>query len=206
MVLSGMILLQNVAERIVGRYLATLPGTEATSGLENASLRARGIDLTYVVQGESRSVKVKPDVYFGTDPAKIADRNLSLYREDVGRCALQAVADSSTRDPGWILTSEADEIFYYYLALLQPEDQIRALVSEPDEVFFSRLEVERDDLLVLPMGAMRAWFAEQAERCPSRPVAQGDLSAWYRLVPRAEIERTVLGATDRGSIFHSLAR
>ena len=200
-----MVLLQAVAERIVGRYLASLPDTEVVPASENHSVGDRGVDLRYVSQGERRSVKVKPDVYFGTDPLKVADRSLSLYREDVGRCALQAVADSSTRDRGWIFTSEADEIFYYYLAISQPEDQVRALFAEPDEAFFSRLEVERDDLLVLPMAATRAWFAEQAERSPSRPVAHGDSSAWYRLVPRVEIEREVRGAADRGPIFGSLA-
>ena len=206
MLLSGTGLLQVVAERIVGSYLASQPGTEVVSSSDDPALRATGVDLTYSSQGELRSVKVKPDVYFGTDPVKIADRSLSLYREDVGRCALQAIADSSTRDPGWILTSEADEIFYYYLAIPQNEDQVRALVSEPDEVFFSRLLVERDDLLVLPMAATRAWFAERAERCPSRPVLHGERSAWYRLVPRAEIEGAVSGAYDRGPVFSGLAR
>jgi hypothetical protein len=199
-------LLQAVAERIISGYLTSLPGVEVVPVSADRSLRVRGVDAAYDVQGERRSVKIKPDVYFGSDPAKVADRNLSLYREDAGRCALQAVADSSTRAPGWIFTSEADEIFYYYLAITQPEDRIRDLLSAPDEVFYSGLSVERDDLLVLPMDATRAWFTEQAERCPSRPVAHGSFSAWYRLVPRAEIQNAVRGTTDRGAIFGSLAR
>ena len=206
MLLSGMVLLQAVAERIVGRYLASLPGTEVIPLAARHSLAGRGVDLVYVVQGEQRGVKVKPDVYFGSDPAKVADRNLSFYREDAGGCALQAVADSPNRDPGWILTSDADEIFYYYLGIAQPEDQVRALLAEPDEVFFSRLKVERDDLLVLPMATTRAWFAQNAERCPSRPVALGEHSAWYRLARRAEVESAVRGASDRGPIFGGLLR
>jgi len=206
MLLSGMVLLQAVADRIVGRYLASLPGTEVIPVAERHSLGGRGVDLVYVVQGEQRSVKVKPDVYFGSDHAKIADRSLSLYREDAGGCALQAVADSPNRDPGWILTSDADEIFYYYLAIAQPEDQVRALLTEPDEILFSQLKVERDDLLVLPMAATRTWFAENAERYPSRPVALGEYSAWYRLVSRAEVESAVRGASDRGPIFGGLVR
>ena len=111
-------------------------------------------------------MKIKPDVYYGSDPAKVADRNLSLYREDAGRCALQAVADSSTREPGWILTSDADDIYYYYLAIAQPEDQVRALLDGSEETFFSGLKVERDDLLVLPMAATRAWFVRAGRAQP----------------------------------------
>jgi hypothetical protein len=201
-----MTLLHTVSERIIRAYLASLPGVEVAPSSAGRSAGELGVDITYVLQGERRKVKVKPDVYFGSDPAKIADRSLSFYREDAGRCALQAVADSSTRAPGWIFTSDADEIFYYYLAITQPEEQVSELLSAPDEVFFSRLRVERDDLLVLPMVATRAWFAEQAERCPSRPVAHGDFSAWYRLIPRAEIEAGVGGTVDRGAIFGNLAR
>jgi hypothetical protein len=204
--LKGMPLLHAVSERIIRAYLASLPGVEVAPSSAGHSAGELGVDVTYVLQGERRKVKVKPDVYFGSDPAKIADRSLSFYREDAGRCAIQAVADSSTRAPGWIFTSDADEIFYHYLAITQPEEQVSELLSATDEVFFPSLKVERDDLLVLPMVATRVWFAEQAERCPSRPVAHGDFSAWYRLIPRAEIEAGVGGATDRGAIFSSLAR
>jgi hypothetical protein len=202
--LKGMTLLQAVSERIIRAYLASLPGVEVASSPNGHSAGEHGVDVTYIAQGDRRKVKVKPDVYFGSDHAKIADRSLSFYREDAGRCALQAVADSSTRAPGWIFASDADEIFYHYLAITQPEEQVSELMSASDEVFFSRLDVERDDLLVLPMAATRAWFAEQAERSPSRPVAHGDFSAWYRLIPRAEIEAGVGGAMDRGAIFGSL--
>ena len=123
-----------------------------------------------------------------------------------GLIALQAVADSSTRDPGWIYTSEADEVFYYYLAISQSEDEVRALFAEPDESFFAGLKVDRDDLLVLPLAPARAWFAERAERYPSRPVAFEGYSAWYRLVPRAEIQNALSGVTDRGPIFGGLGR
>jgi len=205
MLMRGMSLLQAVAERIVRGYLASLPGVEVLPASDEGSQGKSGVDVTYISIGERRNVKIKPDVYFGSDLAKVKDRTLSLYREDVGRCAIQAVANSSTRAPGWIYTSEADEIFYYYLAISQPEDRVRELLSEPDDGFFSRLQVDRDDLLVLPMAEMRAWFAEQSERCPSRPVAHGDFSAWYRLVPRAEIESSIRGAADRGSIFGGLA-
>jgi hypothetical protein len=200
--MRGMALVQAVAERIIGSYLATLPDTEVVAVSDHGET---GVDLAFVSRGVRTRVKVKPDVYFGSDPVKIADRSLTFYREDAGRCALQAVADSTTRDPGWIITSDADAIYYYYLVISQPEDDVRVLLGESDEAFFAGLKVDRDDLLVLPMVATRAYFAEQAERSPSRPVAHGERSAWYRLVPRAEIESAVRGATDRGPIFGGLA-
>ncbi len=205
MVLKGTPLLHAVADRIVGRYLSALPDTQVVPSPEG-SAAGRGADLVYVSNGVRRVVKVKPDAYFGTDPAKIADRSLSFYRQDAGLIALQAVADSSTRDPGWIYTSEADEVFYYYLAISQSEDEVRALFAEPDESFFAGLKVDRDDLLVLPLAPARAWFAERAERYPSRPVAFEGYSAWYRLVPRAEIQNALRGVTDRGPIFGGLGR
>ena len=205
MLLSGVVLLQAVAERVLARYLALSPGTEVAPVAEPDSLRRRGIDLAYVAQGERRTAKVKPDVYFGTDLSKIDDRSLTFYRQNAGRCALQVIADSVTHDSGWVFTSEADELFYYYVAILQDEAEVRELLSEDDEHFFSHLQVERDDLLVLPMGRVRAWFAEHAIRYPSRPVSLGESSAWYRLVPRAEIESAVPGIEDRGPIFANLS-
>ena len=127
MLLSGMVLLQAVAERIIGRYLEGLPGTEVVPADGYHSLGGRGADLVYVCDGRRTSVKVKPDSYFGTDATKVRERAWSFYREDAGVCALEAVAGSSMRDPGWMFTSDADEIFYYYLAIGQPEDEVRAL-------------------------------------------------------------------------------
>ena len=205
MLLSGMVLLQAVAERIIARYLEGIPGVQVEPADGYHSLGGRGADLVYVADGQRTSVKIKPDSYFGTDANKVRERAWSFYREDAGVCALEAVAGSSMRDPGWMFTSDADEIFYYYLAIAQPEDEVRALVAAPDAEFFSALKVERDDLLVLPMKAAREWFSQKYEQYPSRPVALGGGSAWYRLMPRAELEADVDGVVDRGPIFSALS-
>jgi len=204
MLQSGKALLQAVAERIVVRYLGSLPETE-TVPMEEVRALGQGVDLAYVSRGLRKTVMVKPDVYFGADPAKAADRMLPLYRGDLAICALQSVADSTTHDPGWMLTSDADELFYYFLAIPQREAEIRDILAAPDDSFFARLKVERDDLLVFPMEATRAWFVAQAERLQSRPIALGGSSAWYRLAPRVEIENAVRGASDHGPIFMTLA-
>lgn len=202
---TGAQLLGSVAERILARYLGrgSAQGAEGVSG--SLTFASRGIDITYSAGSERRNVKVKADPYFGTDSAKIGDRSLAFYREDTGMAALEAVANSTTRQPGWMLESDADELCYYYLALAQPEDQVRALLGEPDEVFFSELEVERDDLIVIPMAEARVWFEANADSYPPRPVFLGSTSAWYRLVPRAVLQSQLPGVRIVGPVFASLA-
>ncbi|MDR3686307.1 MAG: hypothetical protein P4L93_05050 [Coriobacteriia bacterium] len=201
---TGAQLLQSVAQRILTRYLGrgSAQGAEAVSG--SLTFASRGIDITYSVGGQRRSVKVKADPYFGTDSAKIGDRSLAFYRADTGMAALEAVANSTTRQPGWMIESDADELCYYYLALAQPEDEVRALLGEPDEVFFSELQVERDDLIVIPMAEARLWFEANADSYPPRPVFLGTTSAWYRLVPRAVLQSQLPGVRIVGPVFASL--
>lgn len=202
---SGLPLLQSVAERIIARHLEATGKVDVAVVSAYQSLGGRGIDLTYAWQGGQRGIKVKPDAYFGVDPEKVRDRSLLFYREDAGSFAFEAVANSATRAPGWIFESGADDLYYYYLALSQDEDEVSALLTEPDAVFFSELRVDRDDLLVLPMKETREWFGRTFESYVPRPVMLGGVSAWYRLVPRDELEREVRGVKDIGAVFAGLA-
>jgi hypothetical protein len=199
--------LQSVAERIIARYLnrGLSKDVEIVSGYSADS--THGIDITYVApDGGRRSVKVKPDPYFGTDADKIGDRSLSYYRADTGSLAFESLADATTREPGWMIDSEADDLYYYYLALAQEEEEVRALLNEPDEVFLAEIRVERDDLLVMPMAEARRWFESQATSYPPRPVFEAGRSAWYRLVPRADVQRQVNGVRIVGPVFQGLAQ
>jgi hypothetical protein len=202
---NGLLLLQGVSERIVARYLEVVGKVDVAvvSGFESQG--GRGIDVTYAWEGVRRKLKVKPDPYFGLDAAKVHDRSLVFYREDAGCYAFEAVANSATRQPGWIIESDADDLYYYYLALSQAEDEVRALLGEPDEVFFSELRVERDDLCILPMKGTREWFEREFENYAPRPVVLGGVSAWYRLVPRGDLEASVAGIRNVGPIFAPLA-
>jgi hypothetical protein len=202
---NGLLLLQDVSERIVARYLEVTGKVDVGIVSAFESMGGRGIDLTYSWEGSQRKLKVKPDPYFGLDSAKVRDRSLVFYREDAGSYAFEAVANSATRQPGWILDSEADDIYYYFLALGQAEDEVRALLGEPDEVFFSELRIERDDLRILPMRESREWFELEYENYAPRPVVLGGVSAWYRLVPRDVLEASVAGIRKIGPIFAPLA-
>jgi hypothetical protein len=204
---GGTLLLQSVAERILARYLSVSGREDVVRVGGRLSLGGdRGIDLTYAWRGGKRRIKVKADSYFGTDSVKISDRNLPFYRPDAGIYAFEAVGNVATRESGWIVSSEADELYYYYLVLSQPEDEVRALAAEPDPIFFSELAVDRDDLRVMPMAATRAWFQKNFQAYTPRPVVTGDIAAWYRLVPRSDLEHGVSGVDHVGPVFPSVRR
>jgi hypothetical protein len=201
---SGGRLLQAVAGRIVDRYLRSEGATTMLVTSDADPLHAEGVDLVANRGGGRTRIKVKPDSYFGTDPRKIGDQNLPFYRGESRSYAFETISNSITRDPGWMLSSTADDLYYYFIALGQPEDEIAALMDEPDEVFFSELAVERDDLHVLPLEPLRAWFEANSERYMPRPVSLGDHSAWFRIVPVIDVDAAVPGASGRGPIFARL--
>ena len=113
----------------------------------------RGSISVYNRGGRAVKVKIKPDTYFGADPRKVADKDLVVLPGRLGQLRVRDHRAPLTRGPGWIFNSHADELYYYFLALGQGEDEVGALMEEPDEVFFSELAVERDELHVLPAGS-----------------------------------------------------
>lgn len=203
---SGGRLLEAVAERALSRYLRRSGATGVMIIDENTDpARLGGVDLVYTRSGDTVRAKVKADAYFGTDRAKIADQSLTFYRETVRSYAFETISHHLTRDLGWIFNSMADEILYYYVAIAQSEDDVAALMQETDAVFFTELAVERDELHVLPMAPLRAWFEANHERYMPRPVTLGDHSAWFRIIPIADITAAIPSVQVRGQIFSSLA-
>ena len=198
--------LQAVAERIIARYLKRgfSSDVQIVSGFE--MFASRGMDITYTASdGNRRAIKLKADPYFGTDSSKIGDRRLPFYRADTGSLAFEAVSNSATKEPGWMISSGADELYYYYLAIAQEEAEVSALLQERDEVFFSEILVERDDLIVLPFAETRAWFTAKADKYATRPVFTGAIASWDRLVARSDVQRQVKGARIVGPVFPGLA-
>ncbi len=203
--LRGSALLHEVGKRILMRYLRDRGYSDvaAAGGMIDG---AEGIDLFYTAGHRRVGVKVKADSYFGVDPAKIADRDLIFYRASTDSYGLEAIADSNTRQPGWVQRSRADELYYYSLALGQNEEEVAALMEEPDEVFFGELKVERDDLRILPIPGLQAWFDKSADQFMPRPVITDGRSAWYRIIPRSVVDSAVAGVQDVGPVFGALAR
>jgi hypothetical protein len=201
---TGLALLHRVAERIIAKHLVARGATRAEIVSDGESSYGRDVDIVAIEGGGSRRIKVKADPYFGTDSRKIGDRSLAFYRADERCLAFEAVSNTSTRELGWTLASEAQDLYYYYLALGQTQDEVRALMSEPDEVFFSEIAVERDELLVLPMDQIRAWFEEHHQDYAPRPVMHDMVASWYRLVPRSDLEAALGRLQSSGAIFPRL--
>jgi hypothetical protein len=202
--LDGSTLHHTVACRIVGSYLGATGALDVRTPAIPAG-ESDGVDITLLRDGRKSGLKVKADSYFGTDPVKIADRNLPFYRRQGADYAFEAVSDSVTRRPGWMFHSEASHLYYYFLALGQPEAEVAALLGEPDEVFFGELKADRDELHVIPMDALQEWFEAHYEQYTPRPVLVGDHSAWYRLVPR-DVLRSSVPIEVLGPVFDVAAR
>ncbi|MCE5190757.1 MAG: hypothetical protein LLG08_03210 [Actinomycetia bacterium] len=201
--LRGTELLHAVAERVIVRYLHGRGFTDASLAGDMLDY-AEGIDIAFTADGRRNGIKVKADSYYGTDPGKISDRDLIFYRAESGTYGFEAIADAVTRQPGWLQRSSADELYYYRFVLGQTEDEVAALMEEPDEIFFGELKVERDSLKVFPMRELQAWFETTRDRYVSRPVVTSGRAAWHRIVPASDVESAVTRWRDLGSIFSSL--
>jgi len=204
MLLTGSPLIHEVGKRILGRYLESVGARDVEL---SPVMRAdgTGIDIRRLEGPTKVTAKVKVDYYFGSDQAKIANRDFTFYRTDTSSYALESMADTATRAPGWVLTSLADQLLYYRLAIARPEAEIAALLGSPDGVFFSELGVDRDELRIVPMHALREWFERSNERYTPRPVITGGRSAWYRIVPMAELEAAVRGVSVVTPVYSRLA-
>ncbi len=204
---AGQQLLQCVAERILALHLERQGMDDVTIVYPWPSSGARrGVDITHRFAGRAVKIKVKPDPYFGRDSGKGRDRELGFYRPEGDSYAFEAISNAATREPGWIFNSEADELHYYLLAISQPEEEVAALMHEPDGIFLAELAVERDELHVLPMRPVREWFEANYEHYTPRPVMQGGHSAWFRLVPREVLEKAVPGRRVTSAVFSRLSR
>ncbi len=201
-------LLQSVGIRITERYLrdSGAMGIMTVAGSIDQAEFA-GVDVVCNRGGASVRIKVKADAYFGTDQVLIADKALEFYRgSSTTNYAFETISHHVTRRAGWMIDSVADELFYYFVAITQPEDEVRSLMESSDDVFFSGLAVQRDELHVLPMPALRKWFTANHERYAPRPVALGDHSGWYRIIPVADLNGSLPGAKVKAGVFAGLSR
>lgn len=201
---SGFSLLHEVAVRILGDRVRSLGRSDVVTGVA-AAQTGRMVDIASVQGPAAVRIKVKSDPYIGDDATSISDRDLPFYRGVSDTMALEAVADAATRSEGWALASQADQLWYYRIALSAPEDEVRALLAEPDAVFYAELPVAADDLAELDMRALRSWFEENMGAYPSRPVAVGGTSSWQRLVPRQMLLDTLPGVHVIGPVFAEIA-
>lgn len=201
--LYGPSLIHEVGKRILKQYLE-LHGARDVQLAAAGRIDPIGVDIRRIEAGRPIAAKVKVDSYCGQDAVKIADRNLTFYRSDTASYALEAISDTTTRAPGWMQSSMAEQLLYYRLVIARPEAEIAALLDSTDAVFFTELGVERDDLRIVPMRELRDWFERSNDRYMPRPVISGDRSAWYRIVPMAEVEAAVPGIRVASPVYSRL--
>ena len=153
----------------------------------NAEFYDKGIDLILnLPNAQKRTIDLKVDSYIGSDPSR---KIRGLCNPDSGFILLETISqlqyDRSRKIstngtllvrqradvPGWFFTSSADEVYYYFLALLNTENQLNPLYTEyvelvkgnqpTDEVenrLLRELRVDRDLLVSFSLSEARAWF------------------------------------------------
>ena len=118
----------------------------------------------------------------------------------------------------WFYTSTADEVYYYFLALLNTTAELRPLYAEYlelvraqrptlglDEKLLSSLKIDRDLLITYPLDKARAWY-ETASRDAFAGYAPAANPTYITISVRAHRDRFVseLLAKSHGSIFNTL--
>jgi hypothetical protein len=163
---------------IIKRYL------QKTAPVKDVHYQAdyfsKGIDL--IVEGApSYSIDLKVDSYIGSDPSR---KIRGLCNPDSRMILIETLSqlqyDRTKSDvKGWFFTSEADEIFYYYLALLNDEAELTRVYSEYREAakqgaktatienrLISSLKVDNDLLVSYSLSEARKWYECVGSRLP----------------------------------------
>src|SRR3990172_2514090 len=166
---------------VLKRYWAlAAPGSSVQDVHDNPAFFPKGIDLILERQAPVGKITadVKVDTYIGSDRTR---KMRGLCNPDSGVLLIETMSqlqyDRARKDvPGWFHTSQADEIHYYYLALLNEASElapfftrIRDLsargesTSAVEEDMIRALQVDRDLLLTYSLKAARTWFESNPE-------------------------------------------
>jgi hypothetical protein len=181
------------------RYFEQIEGCAWEDVHDDHAPAVRDIDLR--VDGVSADLKA--DAYFADlDDGEAVTR---YKKPRSGYLALETVStdfshrwpDDRRPDPsqssqrmGWMHTSRADEIWYYFLTLDNPPDEIDALASaqtgdpgERERRLLDIARIHRDGLLILPAAPLKAWFWENLDRFDRRGARNPRYTTWFRRVP-----------------------
>src|SRR3990170_5619343 len=102
--------------------------------------------------------------------------SLGAHPRQTGRQQLDPMSLDPLGCPGWFFTSTADQVYYYFLAILNTTAELRPLYAEYlelvraqrptpglDEKLLRSLKIDRDLLITYPLDKARAWY-ETASR------------------------------------------
>jgi len=144
---------------------------------DNPQYYSKGIDL--IVQGkETFSIDLKTDSYMGTDPMR---KIKGQCNPDSGVMLIETISQlqynrNKSDVPGWFFTSEADEIYYYYLAVLNEAQELTDIHSEykmkiksktdtrsVEDNLIKALKVDNDMLVTYNLKKARKWLSDNID-------------------------------------------
>ena len=197
----------------------------------NPEFYDKDIDLVLnLPNAQKMTIDLKVDSYYGSDPTR---KIRGLCNPDSGFILLETigqlqydrsrkVSTSGTLPvrekadvPGWFFTSSADEVYYYFLALLNTETQLNPFYAEyvklvngnqpTDEVenrLLRELHVDRDLLVSFSLSEARAWYDTVPETLFQgyAPAPTASYLTVSRRVKRALFVSNGIGK-NHGSIF-----
>jgi hypothetical protein len=157
----------------------------------NPEFYDKGIDFVLnLPNAQKKTIDLKVDSYYGSDPSRrirglcnpdsgfILFETISQLQYERSRKVSEGTLPVKERAdvPGWFFTSSADEIYYYFLALLNSETELNPLYAEytelvkgnhpTDEVehrLLGKLRVDRDLLVSFSLSDARAWYETAPE-------------------------------------------
>jgi hypothetical protein len=199
---------------ILKRYLAREgTGSKVEDVHDDSQYFSKGIDLIlHDATNGTRTIDIKVDSYYGSDPKR---RIRGLCNPDSGFILLETISqlqyDRKTDPgsggtlpvrikadvPGWFFTEQADEVFYYYLALLNDESELNPIYAEyvklvnssqspvgVENELLRHLKVDRDLLVTFRLDEARTWY-ESAPSSAFRGFAAAPNPTYLTLSRRA---------------------
>lgn len=138
----------------------------------------KGLDL--VLEGKQTiGIDLKTDSYIGSDPER---KIRGQCNPDSGAILIETISqlqyNRQKQDVlGWFFTSQADEIYYYYLALLNEPQQLDEIYAEyrdrlksgsetksVENRLLKALQVDNDLLVTYNLKEARSWLAQNESR------------------------------------------
>ena len=173
---------------VIKRYLTKgKDSRDLRDAHSNPEFYDKDIDLVLnLPNAQKRTIDLKVDSYYGSDPSR---KIRGLCNPDSGFILLETIGQlqydrsrmvsangtlpvrHEADVPGWLFTSSADEVYYYFLALLNTETQLNPLYAKYVELvrgnqstdgvenrLLQELRVDRDLLVSFPLSEARAWY------------------------------------------------
>jgi len=220
---------------IVKRYLSTSTSDKVEDVHSDPAYFQKGIDLIlHGPSGLATTIDLKVDSYFGSDPNR---KVRGLCNPDSGFILLETIsqlrfdrerwsnvqgtlpARNHPDVPGWFFTSTADQVYYYFVAILNNGSELRPLHNEwtkkvtagsgADKIenqLLRMLRIDRDLLISYELDKARSWF-EAAPESAFGGFGAAVNPAYVTVNKRSLRERFVseVPAKNHGSLFSKVA-